>query len=123
MLNGIKILLTEDKKINQEILVGLLEGSGLEIDIANNGQEAVDSCKNNIYDLVLMDIEMPIMNGYEATIQIREDNKNIPIIALTANTTIEDFYKTQKVGMNAHLHKPIEIEKLYAAFYKYIAVA
>ena len=123
MLNGIKILITEDKKINQEILMGILENSGLEIDIACNGKEAVERCRDTDYSLILMDIEMPIMDGYEATKAIREYNAEIPIIALTANNTIEDRYKTKAIGMNAHLSKPIEPKLLYQTFFKYISVA
>jgi len=123
MLNGIKILITEDKKINQDILMGILEDSGLEIDIACNGKEAVKKCRENIYALVLMDIEMPVMNGYEATIRIREDDTNIPIIALTANDTVEDKCKAKAIGMNEYLSKPIEPNLLYQTFYKYINVA
>jgi len=123
MLNKIKILITEDKKINQEILMGILEDSGLEIDIACNGKEAVERCKQKRYALILMDIEMPIMDGYEATRIIRECNSEIPIIALTANSTIEDRYKTKAIGMNEHLSKPIEPKVLYQTFSKYINVA
>jgi len=123
MLSGIKILITEDKKINQEILIGILEGSGLEIDIACNGKEAVQRCRDKEYSLILMDIEMPVMDGYEATKIIREENLNIPIIALTANNTIEDRDKTESIGMNAHLSKPIEPKLLYQTFSKYINVA
>jgi len=123
MLNKIKILITEDKKINQEILMGILENSGLEIDIACNGKEAVERCKEKRYALILMDIEMPIMDGYEATRIIRKDNSEIPIIALTANNTIEDKCKTKAIGMNEHLSKPIEPQILYQTFSKYINVA
>ena len=122
-LRGSKILLTEDKEINQTILLGLLENSGIEIDIANNGEEAVARHHQQHYKLILMDIEMPVMDGYEATTIIREQDKNIPIIALSANSTQEDMKKTKGVGMNEHLHKPIEIEKLYETFLKYIRAA
>ena len=123
MLNKIKILITEDKKINQEILMGILEDSGLDIDIACNGKEAVERCKEKRYALILMDIEMPIMDGYEATKIIRKNNLDIPIIALTANNTTEDRYRTKAIGMNEHLCKPIEPKLLYQTFSKYINVA
>lgn len=123
MLRKIKILITEDKKINQEILMGILEDSGLEIDIACNGEEAVKRCRENRYALILMDIEMPIMDGYEATKKIREDNAEIPIIALTANDSLEDRCKTKEIGMNEHLSKPIEPSLLYETFSKYINAA
>jgi CheY-like chemotaxis protein len=123
MLNKIKILITEDKIINQEILMGILEDSGLDIDIACNGKEAIQRCREKRYALILMDIEMPIMNGYEATKIIRENNLDIPIIALTANTSVEDRCKTKAIGMNEHLSKPIEPKLLYQTFSKYINVA
>ena len=121
--NGMKILLTEDKEINQMIVLGLLSESGLEIDIANNGEEAVCKCSEYNYSLVLMDIEMPIMDGYDATIMIRKINKDIPIIALTSNGTIEDINRTKSVGMNEHLLKPIDLDRLYSTFSKYMNVA
>ena len=123
VLEGSKILLVEDNKTNQEIVIGLLENSGLEIDIVDNGQKAVESVKNNNdYELILMDIQMPVMNGYEATKIIKEINPNIPIIALTANAMKEDIQRTKKAGMNEHLNKPIEIDKLYQVLLKYISL-
>jgi len=121
--DGMKILLTEDKEINQMIVLGLLSESGLEIDIANNGEEAVCKCSEYNYSLVLMDIEMPVMDGYDATIMIRKINKDIPIIALTSNGTIEDINRTKSVGMNEHLLKPIDLDRLYSTFSKYMNVA
>jgi CheY-like chemotaxis protein len=122
-LKGSTILLAEDNTTNQEIVVGLLENSGINIDIANNGKEAVEKFKNNIdkYELILMDIQMPIMDGYEATSQIRTQNKDIPIIALSANAMQIDREKTKQAGMNEHLNKPIEVDKFYTALLKYIS--
>jgi len=122
MLKEIVILLTEDQVINQEIFMGILEGSGIKIDIAFNGQEAVEKTRKKIYSLIVMDIEMPIMNGYEASKIIRTENSKIPIIALTSNNSSHDILKTQKVGMNEHLSKPVEAKILYETFAKYIAV-
>ena len=119
-LNGSKILLAEDNKINQEILTGLLENSHVDLDIALNGQDALEKFKNNSYDLILMDIQMPIMDGYESTKEIRKINKQIPIIALTANAMAEDVERTKKAGMNEHLNKPIDVEKLYETLLKFI---
>ncbi|CAA6819728.1 MAG: Sensory box histidine kinase/response regulator [uncultured Sulfurovum sp.] len=121
MLKKIQILLTEDKEINQEIFIGLLEGTGISVDIAVNGQEAIEKSREKEYSLIVMDIEMPIMNGYEATKIIRTENSNIPIIALTANNSTHDRLKTKQLGMNAHLSKPIEPKILYQTFSKYIA--
>jgi len=120
MLEGIKILLTEDKEINQEIFIGILEGSGIKIDIAFNGKEAVEKSRKKVYSLIVMDIEMPIMNGYEASKIIRTENSEIPIIALTSNNSHHDILKTKEIGMNEHLSKPIEAKILYETFLKYI---
>ena len=119
-LKGSNILLVEDNLINQEIIIGLLEKSGIHIDIANNGYEAINSYAKNNYELILMDIQMPVMDGIEATKHIRETNKDIPIIALTANAMKEDREKTQEAGMNEHLNKPIDVKKLYETLLKYI---
>jgi len=123
MQKTIKILLTEDKKINQEIIIGILEGSNIKIDIANNGKEAIDKYQKQNYALILMDIDMPIMNGYEATQLIRLKDKNIPIIALTAHNSLESILKIKQVGMNECINKPVKVEKLYETFFKYINVA
>jgi len=120
-LYGSTILLTEDNPTNQEIIVGLLEHSGIIVDIANNGKEALEKLKEREYELILMDLQMPIMDGYETTKEIRKNNSTIPIIALTANAMYEDMQNTKKVGMNEHLNKPIDVEKLYETLLKYIS--
>ncbi len=123
MLKESNILLVEDNKINQEIILHLLDNSRINIDLAINGQEAVNKYRanKNKYELILMDLQMPIMDGISATKIIREDNKNIPIIALTANAMKEDIDKTKEAGMNEHLTKPIDVEKLYQMLLKYIS--
>ena len=126
-LNGRQILLVEDNTINQEIVVGLLHSSGINIDIASNGQEAIDMFKQNVtslensYELIFMDLQMPIMGGIEATKILRKIDKNIPIVALTANAMKDDIEKTKSVGMNEHLNKPIEVEKLYETLLKFLS--
>ncbi len=122
-LSGSHILLTEDNETNQEIILGLLEDSGIIIDIALNGQEAVDKYRANPaqYELIFMDLQMPVMDGYEATRLIREEDKKIPIVAFTANAMVEDIEKTKAVGMNEHLNKPIEVEKLYETLLRYLS--
>lgn len=120
-LSGSKILLVEDNITNQEIIQGLLDKSGIEIDVANNGQEAVEMFSMNEYELILMDIQMPVMDGYAATKIIREKNKEIPIIALTANAMKEDFDRSKDAEMNDHLSKPIEVEMLYSTLLKHIS--
>ncbi len=119
-LKGSKILLAEDNIINQEIISGLLAESGIKLYTASDGQEAINKFKAHNYDLILMDIQMPVMDGIDAAKIIRELDRNIPIIALTANAMKKDVTKTLAAGMNAHLNKPIEIEKLYATLLKYI---
>ncbi len=123
ILRGSHIVLAEDNKINQTVMLGLLEDTGIKITIANNGKEAVAHTKKFIdIDLILMDINMPIVDGYTATAQIRKDSRynNIPIVALTANSRLEDIQKAKDIGMQEHLEKPINVEKLYALLLDYI---
>jgi len=123
LLKDNTILLVEDNDINQEIIVELLKDSYMKIDLATNGQQAVDMVKTNKnYNLILMDIQMPIMDGYEATKMIRMINPDIPIVALTANAMRDDIFQTKKVGMDGHLSKPIEIEQLYKILFKYLKI-
>jgi len=121
-LSQSNILLAEDNNINQEIILGLLGNSGINTDIAQDGREAVKMFQENPnkYELILMDLQMPIMNGYEATTIIREIDKQIPIIALTANAMKLDAQKTKKILMNEHISKPINIKELYEVLLKYI---
>ncbi len=116
---GKKLLLVEDNELNQEIAVEILKESGFVIDVAEDGAVAVEKMKTAAcgqYDLILMDIQMPIMNGYEATRRIREIEEpeiaNIPIIAMTANAFDEDRRAALDAGMNGHIAKPIDIPKL-----------
>ena len=120
VLKGHRILLVDDNEVNQEIVLGLLEHSSGKLDIASNGQEAVELFSKNNYSLILMDIQMPIMDGYEATRLIRIKDKNIPIIALTANAMKEDIEKTKQAKMQVHINKPINISELYEALLKYL---
>ena len=120
-LSGKKILLAEDNIINQEIIIGLLENSKIEIEIAENGKEAIELHSKNSYTLILMDIQMPILDGYKAAKAIRKKDREIPIIAITASAMKEDIQKTIESGMNDHIHKPIDITKLYKILLKYSA--
>jgi PAS domain S-box-containing protein len=117
----LNVLLVEDNLVNQKITEFSIKQIGYNIDIANNGLEAIDKYRNNIYHFILMDLQMPIMNGFESTIEIRkiEDNHpdkiHIPIIALTANATKEDRKKSMDAGMDGFMSKPfnaLEIKKL-----------
>ena len=121
MLEGKRVLLAEDNFINQEIIIGLLSNSKIQIDIAENGQEALDLYKKNKYTLILMDIQMPILDGYEAAKEIRQTDTEIPIIAITASAMKEDVQKSILAGMNDHLNKPIDVNQLYEILLKYSA--
>lgn len=115
-----RILLTEDVALNQEIATVLLEDAGFSVEVADNGQIAVEKVKRSrpgYYQLVLMDVQMPVMNGYEATREIRKlKNRalaSIPIIAMTANAFEEDKQEAMRCGMNGHISKPIDVKKLF----------
>jgi len=115
-----RILVAEDNIINQEIILGLLEDSNLIIDIANDGKETIELHQKHDYAVILMDIQMPILDGYETAQIIRECDQEVPIIAVTASAMKEDIEKTRTVGMNDHINKPIEVAKLYELLVKYI---
>src|SRR6185436_8732342 len=105
-LRGARILLTEDHELNQQIAVELLEGAGATVQVANNGQEAVETLFNSPqpppFDVVLMDLQMPLMDGLQATAKIRLDARfaTLPIIAMTAHATIEEKQLCLSTGMN-----------------------
>ena len=111
-----RVLLVEDNHINQIIASKLLSEFGMKPDLAKNGQEAVDKAQNNIYDIILMDIQMPVMNGYEATYKIRKllAYQETPIVAITANAMSDDKITSLKSGMNSHITKPVNADKLLA---------
>ncbi|UCV03045.1 ATP-binding protein [Dechloromonas denitrificans] len=112
---GERVLLVEDIAINRTIAVSLLQRVGLSVGIATNGQEALDLLEKEEFRLVLMDIQMPIMDGLTATRAIRAEPRlaTLPVIAMTAHATVEDQQQTQEAGMNAHLTKPITPQLLY----------
>ena len=125
-LSGLNILVVEDNKINAEIAEYILKKSGAEVTLANNGKEAVDvfaETDENYYDIILMDVMMPVMNGYEATRNIRKlhrkDAKKIPIIAMTANAFTKDKLDAIEAGMNEHIAKPLDINLLLEIISKY----
>jgi two-component system sensor histidine kinase/response regulator len=140
-IQGACVLLVEDNEINQQVAKEILEGAGLKVVVANNGQEAVDAVKTNPYDAVLMDVQMPVMDGYTATHKIREWEKEVrgqkteagkegsalspqsselPIIAMTAHAMAGDEDKSLKAGMNGHVTKPIDPDQLFATLQKWI---
>ena len=110
----IKILLVEDNEINIMVAMDVLESLGVQVDLAKNGLEAISNVTNNNYDLVLMDIQMPEMDGMEATKEIRKirSSKDLPIVALTANVLQEEVEKYKELGMNDHIGKPFERSEL-----------
>jgi len=121
-LKNFHILLVEDNEINREIVHSLLDYSGITIDDAYDGEMAYNTYITNPkkYDLILMDIQMPIKSGIEVAKLIRQTNTAIPIIALSANAMKDDEQKTKQCGMNEHLTKPIEVNKLYITLLKYL---
>ena len=142
---GARVLLVEDNEINQQVAREILEGAGLKVVVANNGQEAVEAVKAGGYEAVLMDVQMPVMDGYTATRKIREwehiaqssklkaaensevsasnlqpPTDSIPIIAMTAHAMAGDEDKSLKAGMNGHVTKPIDPDQLFATLQKWI---
>ncbi|PZX92073.1 hypothetical protein DOS84_17380 [Flavobacterium aquariorum] len=113
-LENIRILVAEDMPLNQLLIKIILEEFGFKCDIASNGKVAIEKLKENNYDIVLMDILMPEMSGFEATDYIRNTmNSKIPIIALTADVTTVDVQKSKTIGMNDYISKPIDEKLLY----------
>ena len=125
--SGKSFLLVEDNALNREIALELLASFGAELEVAVNGEEAVRCFKKSTpghYALILMDIQMPLMNGYEATRAIRalsrSDAKTVPIIAMTADAFVEDIRNAEAAGMNGHIAKPIDFEMLAEEIYRYL---
>ena len=111
----IKVLVVEDMALNQLLMKTLLDDFGFERDIAENGQIAIEKLKTKSFDIVLMDLQMPVMNRFEATEYIRNTmNSKIPIVALTADVTTVDLAKCKAVGMNDYLAKPVDERLLYS---------
>jgi CheY-like chemotaxis protein len=116
---GLKVLLVDDNELNIEVGAEILGMTGLDVEMAHNGREAVDMVTEkpeNYYHMVFMDIQMPVMNGYDAARAIRacgrDDLKTLPIIAMTADAFADDVKRAKEAGMDSHISKPIDIEKL-----------
>ena len=117
---NLRLLAAEDNPTNQQVLAAVMESLGIDIDIVADGQRAVEAWKVGGYDLILMDIQMPVMDGIDAareirTLEIAEQRKRTPIVALTANALTHQVEEYMAVGMDGHVAKPIEIAKLYEA--------
>ena len=118
------ILVTDDILVNQEIANVLLTEAGFQVSTANNGQEALDALSKAHFDLVLMDVQMPIMDGYEATQKIRQQAqfKHLPILAMTANALVGDKEKCIEAGMNDHISKPLDIDDMLSKINHWLTV-
>ena len=126
-ISGVKVLLVEDNELNMEIAKFLLEHAGIKVTTAFNGKEAVDifaSSEENQFDLILMDVMMPVMDGLTATRKIRAMNRKdagkIPIFAMTANAFSDDIEESRKAGMNEHLSKPLDEKKMMSMIRRYV---
>ncbi len=143
-IQGAEVLLVEDNEINQQVAMEILQGAGLIVTVANNGRQGLNAAIQNQYDAILMDIQMPVMDGYEATRRIRNSEfgmrnkigkdsdlkseiqnpksniEGVPIIAMTAHAMAGDDKKSIKAGMNDHVTKPIDPDQLFATLRKWI---
>jgi signal transduction histidine kinase/DNA-binding response OmpR family regulator/HPt (histidine-containing phosphotransfer) domain-containing protein len=124
-LSGARVLLVEDNEINQELAVELLRTNGISVEVANDGQEALDILNRETFDGVLMDCQMPVMDGYTATRKLREDGRfaDLPILAMTANAMAGDREKVLEAGMNDHIAKPINVKEFFHIMAQWIVPA
>jgi CheY-like chemotaxis protein len=121
-IRGLRVLLVEDNEINQQVAQEILgEYAGVNLAIAQNGQEAIELLQTEIFDMVLMDVQMPVMNGYEAAQKIRQmpHQKNLPVIAITASAMPRDRELGLASGMTDFLNKPFAPPELFAILAKY----
>ena len=121
-VRGAHILLVEDNLVNQELALEILQGAGIQVDVASNGAEAVAKVARAPYDGVLMDCQMPVMDGFQATRLIRSDNRfaDLPILAMTANAMSGDRELCLAAGMNDHIGKPIDVDQLFVTLARWV---
>lgn len=121
-LAGAELLVVEDNDLNQELILELLEGHAISVTLVGNGQEAIESLSENKFDGILMDCQMPVMDGYTATINIRRQAQyhKLPILAMTANAMAGDREKAIRAGMNDHIPKPIDVDEFFLTLAKWI---
>ncbi len=119
-ISGAKILLVEDNEINQQVAQDLLLGAGVLVAIAKNGIEAIEMNRKEHFDLILMDLQMPEMDGYQASSIIKTDYPSVPIVAMTANAFEDDRKRCLEAGMDDHVSKPVDPERLYQTLEKWL---
>ncbi len=115
-----KVLLVDDNAVNQKLSKIMLESEGYEVEQAMDGKEALEKISQDNYDIIFMDLRMPVLNGFNATKKIRKNNSSVPIIALTLNDGIDMEEKCKKVGMNDFLEKPVRPENLLEMIKKWV---
>jgi CheY-like chemotaxis protein len=123
LLDGINVLLVDDAPDNQALISRFLTLAGATVDLASNGQEGMDKALTKNYKVILMDIQMPFLDGYEATMQLRSQGYTRPIIALTAHALKEERDRCLKVGCNDHLTKPIDRRQLISQVARIVSQA
>ena len=121
-LEGARILLVEDNDTNQELALELLSAAGATVAVAGSGEQALSRLATDVFDLVLMDCQMPGMDGYEATRAIRADARwrHLPIIAMTAEAMLGDREKALEAGMNDHISKPVDVSAMYTTLQRWM---
>jgi CheY-like chemotaxis protein len=121
-LKGARILLVEDNLVNREVALELLGRAGVQVSVAANGQLALDMLRRASFDAVLMDCQMPVMDGYAATLELRRDPRcrDLPVIAMTANAMVGDREKALAAGMNDHIAKPIKVSEMFSTIARWV---
>ena len=122
-LRGARILLVEDNEINQEVALAVLGSAGIDVSVAGNGQEALDMLGRQDFDAVLMDCQMPVMDGYAATRALRRQplRQSLPVIAMTANAMVGDRDAALAAGMNDHIAKPINVDEMFTTLARWVS--